>query len=244
MFLFQRSALASAPDGPQLLGRRTFFKYAGAVGGASVLGLAGCSKDRSTPGTTDVGNGDNGALNLTYALKQVETAFYAGVLAGSYFKGLAPTSADYQLLSDIARHARVHADFLRTVLAARTLRPLTMSFDAKISFTDAVLATGTGQLGVLNTAQTLADLGVATINSVAGFVTTADYLTLLGKMVSVEARHAALLREVLLARGVTTLPEVIDPTTRREKTQTATEAVTALNTYLAADSQLTATRLA
>jgi len=204
--------------------------------------LAGCTKDKPTP-TTDVGNGDNGALNLSYALKQVETAFYAGVLAGSYFKGLASPSADYQIISDIARHAQIQADFLRTVLASRALRPLTVSLDAKISFTDAVLATSDGRLGVLNAAQTLADLGVATINAVAGFVTTADYLTLLGKIVSVEARHAALLRDVLRARGVTTLPEVIDRTTHREKTQTAPEAAIALNTYLAADSQLTATRL-
>ena len=246
MFIFQRSALAiaaEAPGGPQRLGRRTFLKYAGAVGSASALGLAGCSKDNSAPGTTDVGSGDNGTLNLAYALKQVEVAFYSGVLAGSYFQSLATTSADYQILSDIARHVRLHADFLRTVLASRALRALTVSLDTKVSFTEAILATSTGKLGVLNAAQTLADLTVAAVNGTAGFLTTADYLTLLGKMVSVEARHAALLRDVLLARGVTTLPEVIDSTTRREKTQTASEVVATLNTYLAADSQLTATRL-
>ncbi len=47
---------------------------------------------------------------------------------------------------------------------------------------------------VLTTAQTFEDLGVSAYNGAGQLLENADYLTLAGKIVSVEARHAAAIR--------------------------------------------------
>lgn len=234
---------------PASIKRRSFFQYAGAAAGAAALGLAGCQKNNAAPGATDVGSGDTGVLNFAYALEQLEAAFYAKVLAGSYFAALAPTSAEYQFLSDLARHEQVHVNFLRTVLSTNAIKLLTINLDDQISFSDRTTPAGSGKLGVLNAARLFEDLGVAAYNGAAGFLITADYLILLGKIVSVEARHAALIRDLLVAGGDTTLgtgfagADVVDSTTRQEISLSPASVLAKINPFLAADSQLTATRL-
>lgn len=218
--------------------RRSFLTYAG----AATLALAGCQKNDATPGATDVGSGNIGVLNLAYALEQVEAAFYANVLTGTYYTGLATTSAEYQILSDLARHERVHADFFRTVLSTSALKQLNLTLSDTISFNDRVTTAGSGKLGVLNAARQLEDLGVSLYNGAAPFLLSTDYLTVIGKIVSVEARHAALIRDLLLANDFAGA-DVVDATSRQEISLSPTNALLKLNTYLAADSQLTATRL-
>ncbi len=218
--------------------RRSFFGYAG----ATALALAGCHKQDATPGATDVGSGNVGVLNLAYAMKQIEAAFYAKVLAGPYFTSLSPTSAKYQILSDIARHEQVHVDFLRTVLSSNALKVLNMTLDDQIDFGAGTTASGSGKLGVLNAARQLEDLGVHIYNGAAPFLLSVDYLLLVGKIVSVEARHAALIRDLLLANDFAGA-DVVDATSRQEISLAPTAALLQLNPFLAADSQLTASKL-
>jgi len=248
--LFSRTGVFSpTPLASAAVKRRTFFRYAGATAAATTLALAGCSKDGATPGATDVGNGDIGVLNFAYALEQVEAAFYAKVLTGAYFTKLATTSAEYQIFSDLARHEQLHADFLRTVLSTSALKVLTINLDDQINFNERLTAPGAGKMGVLPAARMFEDLGVAAYNGAASFLTTADYLLLLGKIVSVEARHAALIRDLLVASGDTTLgigfagADVVDSKTRQELASTPASVLAKINTFLGADSQLTATKL-
>ena len=235
MIPFSRSAGTASLLAP--IRRRSFLTYAG----TAALALAGCQKKDATPDPTDVGSGDTGVLNLAYALKQVEAAFYKKVLAGGYFTALPPASAEHQLLSDIAQHEQLHVSFLRTVLATSARKELIFNLDDQVNFDVRATAPGTGKLGVLNAAQLFEDLGVATFNGAALFLITADYLTLLGKIVSVEARHAALIRDLLGTGFVSS--DVVDATSRQEKSLPPAEAVRQLNAFLAPDSQLAATRL-
>lgn len=238
--LFSSSLITSRGAGPLVapIKRRLFLAYAG----ATTLALAGCQKKDATPGATDVGSGNIGVLNLAYALEQVEADFYANVLAGTYYTSLATTSSHYQLLSDLARHEQLHVDFLRTILSTNALKQLNLTLSDKIDFSKGTTVAGTGKLGVLNAARQLEDLGVRLYNGAAPFLLSADYLTVVGKIVSVEARHAALIRGLLATNGFVGA-DVVDATSHQEISLSPTDALAELNTYLAADSQLTATKL-
>ena len=50
---------------------------------------------------------------------------------------------------------------------------------------------------VLATAKAFEDLGVSAYNGAGKLITTPDYLVLAGKIVSVEARHAAYIRDLI-----------------------------------------------
>jgi rubrerythrin len=222
--------------------RRSFFMYAGATAGATALVLAGCSKDdNNSPGVTDVGAGDTGVLNYAYALEQLEAAFYAQVVAGSYFTGSTITPAEKQIFTDLALHEKIHADFFKAALGANAIKALTPNFST-INFGD--------RSQVLSAAKTFEDLGVSAYNGAGRYITNADYLTLAGKIVSVEARHAALIRDLITYNtfvgtqtGTTFTSDIVDPATRMEISKTPTQVVAAANNYLADGSKISANSL-
>jgi hypothetical protein len=172
--------------------RRSFFMYAGATAGATALVLAGCSKDdNNDPGLIDVGSGDGGILNYAYALEQLEAAFYAQIksTANGYYANA--NAAEKQIFDDLAGHEAIHRDFLKTALTANGITPLqnlTPDFSS-ITFTD--------RNSVLNAAQTFEDTGVSAYNGAGRFITNNHFLALAGKIVSVEARHSALIRDLV-----------------------------------------------
>lgn len=179
------------PDQPLYapIKRRSFFMYAGATAGATALVLAGCSKSDSSPGTIDVGSGDGGILNYAYALEQLEAAFYAQVKTGGFYS--AATAAEKQIFDDLAGHEAIHRDFLKAAIPANgftLLQNLTPDFSS-INFSD--------RASVLKAAQTFEDTGVAAYNGAGRFITNNAFLALAGKIVSVEARHAALIRDLV-----------------------------------------------
>jgi hypothetical protein len=171
--------------------RRSFFMYAGATAGATALVLAGCSKDdNNDPSTIDVGSGDGGILNYAYALEQLEAAFYAQIksTANGYYTNA--TAAEKQIFDDLAGHEAIHRDFLKAALTANNITPLkdlTPDFSS-ITFTD--------RNSVLSAAQTFEDTGVAAYNGAGRFLKNNAFLALAGKIVSVEARHSALIRDL------------------------------------------------
>jgi len=171
--------------------RRSFFMYAGATAGATALVLAGCSKEDSSPGTVNVGSGDAGVLNYAYALEQLEAAFYTSLRTGTYYTGLSTTSAERQILDDLYYHEVIHRDFFKTAITAASATPikaLTPNFGA-INFND--------RTSVLSTAKAFEDLGVAAYNGAGQYIQSATYLYIAGKIVSVEARHAAIIRDLV-----------------------------------------------
>lgn len=181
----------AGPDQPLYtpIKRRSFFMYAGATAGATALVLAGCSKSDSSPGTIDVGSGDGGILNYAYALEQLEAAFYAQVRTSSYYLTTA-SATEKQIFDDLAAHEAIHRDFLKAALTANSITPLQ---DLKPDFSGITFSDRTS---VLQAAQTFEDTGVAAYNGAARFITNNAYLALAGKIVSVEARHSALIRDL------------------------------------------------
>lgn len=169
--------------------RKRFLKYTALSGGAFLIGLQSCHKDNggSNPsGTTiDVGGGDTGILNFAYALEQLEAAFYTKVNASFYTNA---TATEKQVLSDIMNHEIAHRDFFKAALGSSAIATLQFNFSS-VDFTS--------RASVLGTAKALEDTGVSAYNGAGFYIQKPDYLTLAGKIVSVEARHAAAIRDLL-----------------------------------------------
>jgi rubrerythrin len=181
-----------------LIRRRSFLKYAGATASSAALLLAGCKDDDSsvTPDSTEVevGSADNGVLNYAYALEQLEAAFYLRLRTGLYYTTIA-SAAEKQVLDDLAKHERTHVAFLRAMIPSSVLiKTLEIDFSS-INF-------DTRQT-VLAAAMMFEDLGVAAYNGAARYLTNPLTVLTLGKIISVEARHAALIRDLLVYNSFT-----------------------------------------
>lgn len=195
--------------------RRNFLKVSGLALAGSGLLLA-CDNDDDniiTPpaGTFDLGSGDLGVLNYAYALEQLEAAFYTRVVENMYSGAAA---SEVTLMTDLYNHEVNHREFFKTALNANfdadVVLPETLEFDfSSIDFSsrDSVLAT----------AQLLEDTGVQAYNGAGSVIETGAYLVIAGKIVSVEARHAAAIRSI---RGgemddleLFAGDDIVDPTT-------------------------------
>ncbi len=169
----------------QAVSRRKFLGY-GAVASALVIGISACNKnDNDDDDGISLGSGDTGILNYAYALEQLEAAFYAQVILNP-FSGM--TAAETALLTDIRDHEIAHREFFKAALAGNAIQPLTPDFSS-ITFTS--------RDSVLGTAKAFEDLGVSAYNGAGKLIVNPDYLTLAGKIVSVEARHAAYIRDLI-----------------------------------------------
>jgi hypothetical protein len=167
------------------LSRRNLLKWSGA--GATVL-VAGALLPNfgiSPALAADLGEGDVGVLNYAYALEQLEAAFYSMVIDMPY-SGM--TEEETSWLTDIRDHEVEHRDFLKKALADGAIPDLEVDFSA-VDF-------GSRE-SVLTTAKTFEDLGVAAYNGAGKLIENPDYLLAAGKIVSVEARHAAAIRDLL-----------------------------------------------
>ncbi len=167
--------------------RRKLFKIFGASA-AFVSIAAACHKSDSGSSTTtsvSLGSGDIGILNYAYALEQLEAAFYTQVIATPY-SGM--TTDEKSGLTDIMNHEIAHREFFKNALGSSAIAGLTVNFST-IDFTS--------RTSVLGTAMAFEDLGVSAYNGAGSLITTADYLVLAGKIVSVEARHAAYIRDLI-----------------------------------------------
>lgn len=174
--------------------RRKFLK-AMSVGGSAVFlsgVLAACDDDNEPVGpgtggavTLNLSN-EVGILNYAYALEQLEAAFYTKVAAGFGASGL--TGAEQTIFGDIKNHEVIHRDALKALLGGARIGDLAVRFEqAGVNFGN--------RASILTTAQAFEDLGVSAYNG-AGRYLTGDNLTVAGKIVSVEARHAAVIRDI------------------------------------------------
>jgi hypothetical protein len=183
------------------LHRRSFFRVAGAA--TSALLLAGCSKDddpQPAAGSSTLvlaRSGENAAnntiLNYAYLLEQLEAAFYDKVVA--------TPPADLQpgelaLLTDLRDHELIHREYLKYSLGSAAY-DVSLPTPLEFNFSSFTLTT---RAGVWAAARQLEEIGVAAYNGAAKYVVDTANTTLLlslAKIASVEARHAALVREVL-----------------------------------------------
>jgi hypothetical protein len=213
----------------------TFTVPTGAATGPLAVTTPGGTATSSMPFTVlpslvNVGTGDLGVLNYAYALEQLEAAFYTRVRTGTYYMGLAASSAERQILDDLYYHEVIHREFFK---AAITTGRITDSLAVDFSTIDF-----NSRAGVLAVAKAFEDLGVAAYNGAARFFTSAAYLALAGKIVSVEARHAAIVRD-LVAEGSFVGSDVVAVTsTGLEFSKNPADVVAVANNFLAAGSKL------
>jgi hypothetical protein len=203
------------------MARRSFLKYAGA-GAASVglLAVAACHKDHTITPTKgiDIGKGDLGILNYAYALEQLEAAFYLQVALTPY-TGI--TASETALLTDIRDHEVCHREFFKAALGTNAIPALTPDF-SKIDFTS--------RTAVLGAAKAFEDTGVQAYDGAGYLIQSADYLTIAGKIVSVEARHAALIRN-LITPGSFVASDMVDAN-GLNSSLTIAQVLPIANTYL------------
>lgn len=173
----------------QPVSRRKFLGYVGATS-ALLATAASCKKnDIATDTGVDLGSGDVGILNYAYALEQLEAAFYIQVIA-TPFSGI--STMEKEFLTDIRDHEIAHREFFKaaiTAAAPASVIPGLVPNFATIDFNS--------RASVLGTAMAFEDLGVSAYDGAGYLLKSATYLLLAGKIVSVEARHAALIRELV-----------------------------------------------
>jgi hypothetical protein len=204
------------------MARRLFLRYAGAgaLAATGVLAASSCRKhgNDETFNTIDIGSGDIGILNYAYALEQLEAAFYLQVALTPY-SGI--TTAETALLTDIRDHEVAHREFFKAALGANAITGLSVDFST-IDFSS--------RTKVLAAAQAFEDTGVTAYNGAGYLIQNADYLLLAGKIVSVEARHAAYIRN-LVNYGSFADNTVLD-SNAMDKAQTVAQVLRIANVYL------------
>ena len=197
--------LNTLPESPTRLegvGRRSFLRY---VGGAAVVGgiLSSCTPNNEVASpagpidglgkyarqtgngvTVNLGSGEIGILNYAYALEQLEAAYYEMLLANPY-EGI--TAMERQMFTEIRDHEVIHREFFKAALGSAAIPGLTPDFSG-INFRQRSV--------VIDVARQFEDVGVSAYNGAGKFLKTDAYLLTAGKIVSVEARHAALLSEL------------------------------------------------
>jgi hypothetical protein len=199
--------------------RRNFLQYAGASAAGIALVAAGCKKNDNFNRGVDLGTGDIGILNYAYALEQLEAAFYTQVALTPY-ANISSTESSY--MTAIRDHEVAHREFFKAALGTSAIIGLQVDFSS-INFTsrDSVLAT----------AKAFEDLGVSAYNGAGYLIKSADYLTLAGKIVSVEARHAALIRD-LITPGTFVGPDVVDQNTGLDTSRSPIEVLSIAKKYI------------
>src|SRR5688500_8023352 len=200
--------------------RRDFLKWTGASALAAV-GLAACGDETDLRTITEVETdtvtvnppvptfpavtlnfaNDFGVLNYAYALEQLEAAFYTAVVGSSTF-GTTFSATEQRVLTDLRDHEVIHREFFKAALGTNAIPALTFNLSA---------VNLKSRLSVLNAARDFEDLGVAAYNGAGRYLTDAGLLTIAGKIVSVEARHASAIRDILAPRTGSFAPQAFDP---------------------------------
>lgn len=206
-----RERTAVIGSATELLGpstRRGFLRTLLAGGSVVLLPsvFAGCNDDDGDgnplgPDTPDPVTGlsfdlrsDVGIFRLLHLQEQVEAAFYIAVLRSDTFNRLG--AFERELLLDLSNVEITHREFVRTALGANALPDIRGSINRQRL--EEILSS---RESILQTAKMLEHSGLAGLNGTAKYIQDARNLLVAGKLASVEARHAAALREVLPPAG-------------------------------------------
>ncbi|MGO4707919.1 ferritin-like domain-containing protein [Chryseobacterium sp. 2TAF14] len=172
--------------------RRNFLKLSGIGIAVAGLTLIGCDDDNfdymQNNGIFDLGKGDVGVLNYAYALEQLEADFYTKVV-NNFYSGI--SNAEKEVFTDLYHHEVIHRDFFKAAISGVTDNVLpALEFQyPNVNFND--------RNSVLATAKALEDTGVAAYNAAGKYISNPAYLVIAGKIVSVEARHASAIRDLI-----------------------------------------------
>ena len=207
--------------------RRNMLKFFGASAAVVALGSA-CNKndDDDNPNTDNgvfLGAGDFQILNFAYALEQLEAAFYTQVVTSAGFNAMTALEKTYMM--DIKDHEVAHREYFKAALGSNAIRGLTPNFSA-VDFSS--------RAGILAQAKAFEDTGVSAYNGAGQYLTDVNYLLAAGKIVSVEARHAALIRDLI---NFGTFSDDLDANAL-DISKPPTAIVDIANAFLTADSQI------
>lgn len=167
------------------LSRRHLLRWAGAGATIAVAGAVLPNFGITAALAAELGEGDIGVLNYAYALEQLEAAFYTQVIK-TPFSGMQVN--DQRILTQIRDHEIAHRDFLKKALGRKAIPALDVDFSA-VDFSS--------RASVLGTADVFENLGVAAYNGAGQLISNPDYLMAAGSIVSIEARHAAAIADLL-----------------------------------------------
>ena len=172
--------------------RRTFLKIGSA--GLAALALGGASRTAvfgQGQQTINLGSGDIGIMNFAYLLEQLEADFYTRVVANNFYAG--STAEERQILTDLRDHEIIHREFFKALLGANGIPQLPAFNFSLVDFNS--------RDSVLTNSQNLEDTGVSAYNGAGQAIVSPDVLAIAGKIVSVEGRHAAAIRDLRIPRN-------------------------------------------
>jgi len=162
--------------------RKAAFGGAAAVGAGSLMGLLPSIAQGATPAS------DVAILNFALTLEYLESAFYATANQNKVLKGELN-----RFSTVVAQHENTHVVFLKKALgAAAVAKP-------KFDFKDTV----TNSAKFAATSQVLEDTGVHAYLGQVGNIKTKSILVAAGRILPVEARHAAWIRDIRFSGGTT-----------------------------------------
>ena len=207
--------------------RRNMLKFFGASAAVVALGTA-CNKnnddvDPNSDTGVFLGAGDFQILNFAYALEQLEAAFYTQVVTSAGFNSMSALEKTYMM--DIKDHEVAHREYFKVALGSNAIKGLTPNFSA-VDFTS--------RGGILAQAKAFEDTGVSAYNGAGQYIADVNYLLAAGKIVSVEARHAALIRDLITPN---TFSDELD-SNALDISKPPTAVVDIANAFLSADSQI------
>jgi hypothetical protein len=186
------------------------------------MAFAGLPIDDDKAGVVDVGKGDIGILNFTYANEQLEAAFYTQVIATPY-AGI--TAEERAILTDIRDNEIAHREFFRAQLGKKAIPALQVNFTS-VNFNS--------RDSVLRTASMFEDNGTAVLNGSGQLLKNPLFLLIAGKLVSVEARHAATLRDLIQPMSTYfSGDDITDPATGLDPARTPAQAFAVIKPFVA-----------
>lgn len=193
--------------------RRKFLKQSGLLVAGTGLFMYSCSdetweedleeldakaKGNGQGQVFNLGKGDLAILNYAYILEQLEAAFYSNVITESGLSFAPMEDNEKQIFTDLYYHEIIHRDFLKKALNT-VAPPGKVAPDLLFDFSSVDFG---NREQVLTVSQILEDTGVSAYNGAGKLLENLDYLLVAGKIVSVEARHASAIRN-LIAPGTT-----------------------------------------
>lgn len=140
----------------------------------------------------DLGQCDLGVLNYAYALEQLEADFYTKVVNGFYTNC---SEEEKTVLTDLYNREVNHREFFRAAITGAVEGNTDLVLpELDFDYGDLDFSSRDKVLGI---AKTLEDTGVVAYNGAGALIENPLYLVLAGKIVSVEARHAAAIRTLI-----------------------------------------------